>query len=204
MTEILRYTAFSTDPDGGNPAGVVLDARGLDDSAMLAIAADLGYSESAFVLPGSAEREFHVRYFSPLVEVPFCGHATIATAVALSSRIGGGPLVFDTAAGRISLATGAGTASLTSVPTSSSPAPEDVVDRALRALRWDRADLAWPVHIAHGGAGHLVIGVGSRERLAKLDYDFDALADVLRSEGLITAHLFHERSADVFDVREPF
>ncbi len=46
--EVLRYTAFSGNPDGGNPAGVVLDATGLDDDAMLAIAADLGYSESAF------------------------------------------------------------------------------------------------------------------------------------------------------------
>jgi PhzF family phenazine biosynthesis protein len=204
MTEILRYTAFSTDPDGGNRAGVVLDARGLDDAAMLAVAAGVGYSETAFAVPGADPRRFAVRYFSPLVEVTFCGHATIATAVALSERIGAGPLVFDTPAGRVELTTGAGTASLTSVPTESAPAPADLVERALRALRWDAADLAWPVHVARGGAGHLVLGVGSRERLAKLDYDFDALGDVLRSAGLITAHLFHQRSEDVFDVREPF
>lgn len=204
MTEILRYTAFSVDPDGGNRAGVVLDASGVDDAAMLAVAAEVGYSETAFVLPGAEPRTFAVRYFSPLVEVPFCGHATIATAVALGERIGAGPLVFDTPAGRIELTTGAGTASLTSVPTSSEPASPVLVDRALRALRWDASDLAWPVHVAHGGAGHLVVGVGSRERLAKLDYDFDALADVLRSAGLITAHLFHQRAEDVFDVREPF
>ena len=60
MTEVLRYTAFTTDPSGGNPAGVVLDARGLDDTAMQAIAADLGYSETAFVTG-----EYQVRYFSP-------------------------------------------------------------------------------------------------------------------------------------------
>ncbi|MFE2104155.1 PhzF family phenazine biosynthesis protein, partial [Streptomyces sp. NPDC059468] len=47
--EVLRYTAFSSTPDGGNPAGVVLDATALDDSDMLAVAADLGYSESAFL-----------------------------------------------------------------------------------------------------------------------------------------------------------
>jgi len=110
MTEILRYTAFSVDPDGGNRAGVVLDASGVDDAAMLAVAAEVGYSETAFVLPGAEPRTFAVRYFSPLVEVPFCGHATIATAVALGERIGAGPLVFDTPAGRIELTTGAGTA----------------------------------------------------------------------------------------------
>ena len=73
MTDVLRYVAFSDRPDGGNPAGVVLDAAGLSDAEMLRIAADLGYSETAFV-----DGE-DIRYFSPLAEVPFCGHATIAT-----------------------------------------------------------------------------------------------------------------------------
>lgn len=47
--EVLRYTAFSGTPGGGNPAGVVLDATGLGDADMLAVAAGLGYSESAFL-----------------------------------------------------------------------------------------------------------------------------------------------------------
>ncbi len=47
--EVLRYAAFTEQGAGGNPAGVVLDARGLDDSARLAIAAEVGYSETAFV-----------------------------------------------------------------------------------------------------------------------------------------------------------
>ena len=47
--EILRYAAFSADPAGGNPAGVVLDAGRLSDAEMLAIAADVGYSETAFL-----------------------------------------------------------------------------------------------------------------------------------------------------------
>jgi len=80
MTTVLRYAAFTSDPAGGNPAGVVLDARGLDDQAMQAIAAEVGYSETAFVVDGS------VRYFSPKAEVPFCGHATIASAVARADR----------------------------------------------------------------------------------------------------------------------
>jgi PhzF family phenazine biosynthesis protein len=200
MAEILRYTAFSDDPEGGNRAGVVLDARGMSEAEMLSAAASVGYSETAFVFPGADPRRFDVRYFSPLVEVPFCGHATIATAVAL----GDGPLVFDTPAGRVSLVVAGGRASLTSVPTRSVLASEALVESALRALRWERGDLAWPVHVAHGGAGHLVVGVGDRGRLATLDYDFEALGDVLRSAGLITAHLFFQRSEDVFDVREPF
>ena len=80
--EVLRYAAFTDDPAGGNPAGVVLDASGLDDAAMQAIAAEIGYSETAFVTGRDASGDLHVRYFSPEAEVPFCGHATIATGVA--------------------------------------------------------------------------------------------------------------------------
>ena len=49
MTEILRLAAFTDTPEGGNPAGVVLDATALDGAAMQAIAADVGYSETAFL-----------------------------------------------------------------------------------------------------------------------------------------------------------
>ena len=100
MLEVVqRYAAFSDRPDGGNPAGVVLDAAGLSDVRMLAIAAELGYSETAF-LSGS-----DIRYFSPLAEVPFCGHATIATAVALAERDGPGEVVLATASGTVPVTT---------------------------------------------------------------------------------------------------
>src|SRR4029079_6684406 len=89
MTDVLRYAAFTDRPEGGNPAGVVLDAAGLTDAELLAIAADLGYSGTAF-FDGT-----DIRYFSPLAEVPFCGHATIATAVALADRDGPGAIVFN-------------------------------------------------------------------------------------------------------------
>src|ERR671931_862445 len=98
MSEVLHYVAFSDRRDGGNPAGVVLDAAGMSDEEMLAIAADVGYSESAFVDGDD------IRYFSPLAEVPFCGHATVATAVALAERDGPGQLVFNTRAGRVPVA----------------------------------------------------------------------------------------------------
>src|SRR5258705_11678790 len=118
--EILRYSAFTTDPAGGNPAGVVLDATGLDDAKMQQIAAEVGYSETAFLFP-SGDRAATVRYFSPLAEVPFCGHATIATAVAFADRFGPGPLAFDAPVGRIPVDTAIGTATLRSVPPATAP-----------------------------------------------------------------------------------
>ncbi|HET9902021.1 MAG TPA: PhzF family phenazine biosynthesis isomerase, partial [Actinomycetes bacterium] len=82
MNYVHRLAAFSADPAGGNPAGVVPDARGLSDRDMLQIAADVGYSETAFLVDAGNGR-YDVRYFSPLAEVPFCGHATIASGVLL-------------------------------------------------------------------------------------------------------------------------
>lgn len=200
---VLHYSAFTTDPAGGNRAGVVLDATGLDDTRMLAIAAELGYSETAFVFPRGGEREFDVRYFSPLVEVPFCGHATVAAAVALERP---GTLGFHTKAGLVEVATTPGTASLTSVPTSSTPAPAADVAEALRALGWSADDLdpRYPAHWVFGGARHLVLAVRTRERLAALDYDFDALGDLLRANDAVTAQLVFQRAEDVFDARDPF
>ena len=202
-TEVLRYSAFTKDPAGGNPAGVVLDATGLTDDEMLAIAAKVGYSETAFVLPRSGEREFGVRYFSPKAEVAFCGHATIATAVALSERDGEGPLTFHTPAGVISIETANGTASLTSVPTSTSEAPPELVTAALEALRYKEIGDG-PVHVAFAGNKHLLIPLKDREQLADLDYDFDALRDLMLAHDLTTVHLFWRESADLVHARDPF
>jgi PhzF family phenazine biosynthesis protein len=207
-TEVLRYSAFTTDPAGGNPAGVVLDAAGLESGEMLRIAAEIGYSETAFV---TAEGSRHrVRYFSPLAEVDFCGHATIATAVAIAERKGVGPLTFHTNAGEIGietgLAEGLATATLTSVAPRSRPVTEDELDAALAALRWTPDDLApdFPARVAFAGVGHLVLPAVSRARLAGLDYDFDALTEVMHRFGWTTVHLFWAEDATHFHARDPF
>ncbi|WP_119729925.1 PhzF family phenazine biosynthesis protein [Thermomonospora amylolytica] len=212
--EILRYAAFTTDPDGGNPAGVVLDASGLDDAAMLAIAAEVGYSETAFLTappePGE-ERAWTVRYFSPKAEVPFCGHATIATAVALAERLGPGPLTFHTPAGRVPVEVGEEpggglSATLTSVEPYVAEIGGAEVARALDALRWKAGDLdpALPPRIAFAGARHLVLAAATRARLADLDYDFDRLLGFMTEHDLTTVQLVWRESADTFHVRDPF
>ncbi|MFJ8111844.1 PhzF family phenazine biosynthesis isomerase [Streptomyces sp. NPDC096132] len=210
--ETLRYSAFTHDPAGGNPAGVVLDASGLDEAAMLALAAEVGYSETAFVTErDDAARRFRVRYFSPLAEVAFCGHATVALAVALAERLGPGEIVLDTPAGEVPVTTrvdgeGAVLATLTSVPTRSRPATSGELDATLKALGWvaDDVDPALPPHVAFGGNDHLVLAAATRERLADLDYDFDGLADVMRRHDWTTVHLVWRESPERFHARDPF
>ncbi|NGO69179.1 PhzF family phenazine biosynthesis protein [Streptomyces boncukensis] len=208
---VLRYTAFSATPEGGNPAGVVLDARGLTDEDQLRIAAEVGYSETAFLTPGDTERTFTVRYFSPEAEVDFCGHATIAAAVALGDRIGPGELLLHSPVGEIPVtvetaADGSPYATLSSVATRSEPVAEDELTEALAALGWaaDELDPAIPPRIAFAGNRHLVVAAATRARLADLDYDFERLKTQMLRLGLTTVQLVWRESASVFHVRDPF
>ena len=209
MTAILRYTAFTDDPAGGNPAGVVLDASGLSDARMQEIAAELGYSETAFVV-ARENGAYDVRYFSPEAEVPFCGHATIATGVALAEREGPGRRSFRTLAGEVpvdtSAAGGAVTATLTSVVPRVEAVPPPLLDAALHALRWSTGDLdpALPARIGFAGARHLILSAATRERLADLDYDFDALKATMLEHDLTTVDLVHREDAATYHARNPF
>ncbi|USQ81642.1 PhzF family phenazine biosynthesis protein [Ornithinimicrobium faecis] len=214
--EIMRYTAFSSDPDGGNPAGVVLDAAGLQDADMLAIAADLGFSESAFLtappedLEAPPGRGFTIRFFSPKAEVPFCGHATVATAVALGERTGPGEFVFATRAGTVPVRVEQSPAGLRATLTTVAPHTEAVgeadLTEALAALDWQHAELddTVPPRIAFAGARHLVLAAATRDRLADLSYDFERLEALMRRLDLTTVQLVWRESESVFHVRDPF
>ncbi len=207
--EVLRYTAFSTTPDGGNPAGVVLDAGGLTTEQMLSIAARVGFSETAFLAPRNDR--FDVRYFSPRAEVSFCGHATIASAVAWAERHGPGRLMLDTAAGEVEVVTGTaddGTvrATLTSVAPRTVELDDGDLDGLLSALGWSETDLDpdLPPRVAYAGAWHPILAAATRDRLRQLEYDFDALAALMDRRGWTTVDLVWRESPTTFVARNPF
>jgi PhzF family phenazine biosynthesis protein len=185
--QILRYAAFTTDPAGGNPAGVVLDATGLDDAEMLRIAAEVDYAETAFLTAGDAGAR-RIRYFSPIAEVPFCGHATVATAIALAEREGPGAMRFATPVGEVRIDTafadGRLTASFTSVEPWIEPMPVEVLDELLDLLGLERSalDPRHPPAIAFAGNRHPVLVVADAAA-------FDAFAfDPARARRLMDAH----------------
>jgi PhzF family phenazine biosynthesis protein len=208
--EILRYVAFSADPAGGNPAGVVLDATGLDEAGMQRVAAEVGYSETAFLVPGE-DRHFTVRYFSPKAEVSFCGHATIASAVAYAERHGPGSLHLDTRAGLVEVSTtvqpnGTTTATLISVEPQIKPIAADDLAAVLAALNWTPGDLdvAMPPRLAFAGAWHPIMAAVSLQRLADLDYDMTSLGDLMAQRDWTTIDLVYRESALAFHARNPF
>jgi PhzF family phenazine biosynthesis protein len=209
--EVLRYTAFSDDPAGGNPAGIVLDAGGLDDATMLDIARAVGYSETAFLWSLDDVGNYRVRFFSPAAEVPFCGHATIASAVAVADSGRGGDLRFQTQSGEVTVTVrtddrGRPMATLTSVVPAVTDVSGSVVAEALAALGWTEDDLdpQLPPRVSFAGAHHLVFGLRSRALLAALSYDFERLRTVMNREGWTTAQLVWRESPTQFHARVPF
>jgi PhzF family phenazine biosynthesis protein len=206
---ILEYAAFTTDPAGGNPAGIVFQGSATSESEMLETAAEVGYSETVFLSPRTT-REFDARYFSPLAEVPFCGHATIAAAVAYAERHGAGPLSLNTSVGRIEVVTALRAGQLQATLTTVEPRTASLADAELEALldtlRWSREilDPLLPVRLAYAGEWHPIIAVRSRAQLTDLAYDFDALAQLMNQQNWVTINLLWRESEDRFHARNPF
>jgi PhzF family phenazine biosynthesis protein len=204
-----RLSAFTTTPDGGNPAGVWVGDTLPDPDTMQRIAAEVGFSETAFVTP-TIGVDRTVRYYSPEAEVSFCGHATIATGVVLGENDGDGTYRLATSVGIIPVTVrqqdGTYEASLTSVEPSYVPAPKALVGEALSALGWTQDDLdaSIPPARAYAGAWHLVLAVADAQRLAELNYDFETLKALMLRDGLTTLQLIWRERAAVFHSRNPF
>lgn len=209
MSSLYRYAAFSLDAAGGNPAGIWIGDQLPDSDTMQRIAAEVGFSETAFVCP-SAGANRTIRYYSPEAEVPFCGHATIATGVVLGELSGEGIYRLTTVVGDVPVAvTRDGNqweASLTSVQPRSESASDGLVREALSALRWEFDDLYQniPPARAYAGAWHLILAVATSSRLANLKYNFESLKKLMLREDLTTLQLIWRERSDLFHSRNPF
>ncbi len=211
--EVLRLAAFTDDPDGGNPAGVVIAEQLPSSQEMQRVAAEVGYSETAFLADLGGGR-FAVRYHSPVAEVPFCGHATIASGVALGERVHHGDrlrLVFETRVGEVSVEVaqdvdGTRVAALTSVEPRDEDVADAVLDAALGCFGWMRDDLdpRLPPAVAFAGAHHLVLPLRSRATLAAMAYDFEELRDLMLDHDWTTVAVVWRKSDEVWHARNPF
>ena len=207
--QLYRLAAFSTSQAGGNPAGVWLGEALPDAAAMQRIAAEVGYSETAFVAPLDGT-ERHIRYYSPLREISFCGHATIAAGVVLGQTAGAGRYRLQTAVGEVLVEVFRDgeqwLAALTSVEPEQRAVPPGWLERVLEALDWrpEELDPALPPMLAYAGAWHLVLAAGSAARLARLDYDVERLKALMEDAGLVTLQLVYWEDELVFQARNPF
>ena len=206
---ILKIAAFSYQGKGGNPAGVVLSDTMPHAEEMQKIAAEVGYSETAFLVKQDAG--WRVRYFAPAMEVPFCGHATIASGAALGERFGEGNYKLFLNQGEISVRAersvdGNFTATLQSPETWSKEAPGEYVDKVLAAFNLNKDDLdpQFPVRFAFAGAKHLIIAVKDRKTLADMSYQFDVVKSLMADEDLVTISILWRESDEIFHSRNAF
>lgn len=207
--EILRIAAFSYDNKGGNPAGVAFCDKMPAEKEMLAIAKEIGYSETAFLT--KAKDGWRVRYFAPEMEVPFCGHATIASGAVLGEKFGEGIYKLFINQGELTVSVsrsdrGAFVATLQSPETWSEAAPDEYVEQIMSAFNLTAADLDpnYPVRFAFAGAKHLIVVLKDRKKLAKMSYPFDRVKALMGQEGLVTIDLLWVESNQRFHSRNPF
>jgi PhzF family phenazine biosynthesis protein len=206
--DVERIAAFADGEAGGNPAGVVICDVLPDATAMQALAAEVGYSETVFAAP--SDRDWRVRYFAPEVEVDFCGHATIALGAALALRHGDGTFRLQlnnagiTVEGRRAGSTM--TAALQSPPTRSERASSRLVAEALALFSYSSVDLdaRIPPAMANAGANHLILALNSRERLSAMRYELEAGRTFTKTEGIVTVSLIYAETPRLFHARNPF
>jgi PhzF family phenazine biosynthesis protein len=207
--KVQRIAAFSYNNQGGNPAGVVICEEMPEEIEMLRVAKDVGYSETAFLHP--LDDGWRIRYFAPEIEVPFCGHATIATGSEMGKRFGEGTYTLQLNEGRISVSvvktnSDVFRSTLQSPDTWSKIAPEEYVRKLLEHFNFlmDDIDKQFPVSIAYAGARHLIVVLREPEKLAKMVYDYEPVKDLMREKDLTTIDLVYIESDQTIYARNPF
>lgn len=191
----VTVDAFSSVPFGGNPAGVAVFEDELPEEAeMRRIAAKMGYSETAFILPLGGNR-FRIRYFTPVEEVPLCGHATVGSfAYMLKTGLvrEGESYVAQTGAGDINVDIADGLVWLDMAEPKPLAFLNDTDSAALAAAYGiSAADMgALKPAVSNTGLADIMLPLKSAEVLANLEPDMDAIAKLSKKLDVTGVHAF--------------
>ena len=185
--KVYQIDSFTNEKFKGNPAGVVLNADGLSPQEMQQIARELNNSETAFLLsPTTTDYDGELRYFTPTIEVPICGHATIAALYAkakaegldtcilkMKTKIGILPIEVEKEENDYLI-------TMTQGPFSQQPLQKSEEADLLNALGLDMTDrnLNCPIKIASTGHSKVMIGINSRVKLNGLSPNHSQLTEL--------------------------
>ncbi len=190
---VYQIDAFTENRFEGNPAGVVANADGLTDSQMQAIARELNNSETAFILePTAPDHDVRVRFFTPAMEVPTCGHATVSAHFVRA-------LELDLPSGRVLQKIGIGILPVDIIKEDSDyriVMTQGAVEISPPITGKDRNEILdaigladkdtvsrCPVQIASTGSPKVMIGIKKRETLNSLTPDLNRLASLNKRIG---------------------
>jgi PhzF family phenazine biosynthesis protein len=182
--------AFTDSPFSGNPAGVVLlgDNPFPTEKLMLQIAAELRYSETAFVRRLSPAK-YHMRYFTPNAEVELCGHATVGAFVLLH-RLGlaEGHCLCHTMAGDLDIEAGERVLMQMAAPRITRTIDDTAT--LYKALGLEDNHSGLPVQVAYSGLEDIMIPVTDTATLNALQPDMEAVAALTQKYEAVSFHLF--------------
>ena len=182
--------AFTDQPFGGNPAGVVLlDTQTFPkEDLMLKIAAELRYSETAFILRHS-EQEFTIRYFTPKAEVDLCGHATIASFFLLHQKgLASGQCLCHTLAGDLSIEAGEKVMMQMAKPRIVDTIAE--TEEIYHALGVKGYRPTMPTQIVYAGLPDIMLPLPDVATLQSLQPDMEAIKEITKRYEAVSIHPF--------------
>ena len=182
--------AFTSQPFGGNPAGVVLlDGDSFPaEELMLQIAAELRYSETAFVKRDS-DSQYTVRYFTPKTEVELCGHATIATfSLLYKLQLAKGECICHTKAGDLNIRVGEKVLMQMATPRIVDTITDS--EEIYRAIGVTDYQPTLPVQIAYSGLPDIMIPLRDVSMLQSLKPDMEAITAITRKYDAVSFHVF--------------
>lgn len=188
--EVYTLNSFAKTPEGGNPAGVVLNMD-LSDEQMLKIAKEVGFSETAF-LNKIDEKTYSIRFFTPCAEVDLCGHATIATFSLLKDKnmISEGKYKLYTKAGEIIITISSGKIFMTQTL----PDFDEIIDKseALKCFNITSNDMIenLPVQVVSTGLRDIIVPVKSVDTLLKMTPNFEEIMEISKKHNAIGIHAF--------------
>ena len=181
MADSYRFVVadvFTSTPLAGNQLAVFTDARRLDDRTMQALALEIGFSETVFVLPAAADGTARIRIFNPRHEMPFAGHPTLGAALVLAAPLQLGVVRLETGVGTVPVVIERDESGRVVFGRMTQPVPRiEPVERpegVLAAVGAARSRL--PVELYDNGARHIVLLVEERE-LGALHPDREAIAE---------------------------
>ena len=152
---------FTDTPLTGNQLAVFTDARGLSDEAMQALAREIGFSETVFVLPPEQGGTARIRVFNPAREMAFAGHPTLGAAFVLGGPLQRGVVELETGVGIVPVVLERDESGAIAFGRMTQPVPRvepvEAPERVLRALGLERATL--PIELYDNGARHIVVTV---------------------------------------------
>lgn len=190
MVDVYVAVAFSKDAKGGNKAGVVLGRSELTSVQKAAIAKEVGYSETVFVLD-SDKADYKLQYFTPTEEVPLCGHATIAafSTLKLLNMLDKPDCTIETEAGILNIHIKDDGLILME---QNRPAYLEVLDSDIftGCIERNFIDHRFPIQIVSTGLNDVMLPVNSVEHLEQLSPDFEMIANMSKEKEVVGVHAF--------------